>query len=969
MNSEELKLPQDLQTRLNIIIQTIPEFWDKQPYKHFTNHGPAHSERIHNQKLAQLAQELPESRRLTNDEIFIVSAAARLYEIGMQSPKLKPTLDFEAEPDESLSFSQRQEIRANKHLLTERLIKGDYEGPPIQLGLTHPADSYTGLIATVCRWCSDDPLEDIPETLPVGGIPVRVRLLVALLRLADQLYIEPSRVDMDLLQYADLSQKELARWWAYHYTQTLPIQKGQIPFHYSLPVTQKEYLGHIRTLIEPDFEYDNNPVISYLWDEHELRLMPHKRPSIGFDQPGGFQREMDYTLIGYLRRKITPQQTSMESSYSEMSERCLFVLDYENFILELGREGFFFNQNEINRMVVTLRSEASKHGSLETLAVGHWHRPELVEVAEMLHTRVYDLLAVEEYENTSEKIEQALVQKLASIDVPKHIIVVAPPADLARPIQTLCDQGQFVNAWISNLDDADIYRSLGQPPKYLRNLLQLGKPTEMTSDELEFSQMACILRLDDVMINNKDFSFDDIFSSLGEMEFIRGPANWWHLWLANQRIIVSNDSRNQFQLNPENSDVVKVRDMRRAAILTLQTFSGEQGLPQDDFIRELLRRLEHLKNENNALNFLELLKEENIVYRDIRPESPNDQSLWSLNTSHWVVVSLNANRYLPRFALALDHVMVREGFPFLHEHTLNRHITPSMEDSLVETVYNLALTEGWINRQESQKKHRYRNENIVHISLADDHIQVGETRRNQEILLNILSHRSAREGITQGALWQKLRKVRSFTLDRDELNQWLKLFGRDSIVTITSNGQDPGQDVIKLDLDTELTQRLLGRINIHGLLKTMYVIGATRPDRKKPFSDVEERLARFVTRRNVQLAVWTLDYAKGIKLIEAEGEFVFLNRHSFVRKLNQRENAACQSLIKLVETLMRHEKEGWVPQQIVLQAMERDIQFGYVRGEHEYWLNQAIRRRKVLQEKKEKKQGRLQRFIRISPKR
>ena len=85
-------LPDNLQARLKMIIQTIPKFWERRPHKHFTNHGPSYSERVQ-RKLAQLAQELPEANRLTNDEIFIVSAAAWLYEIGMQSPNLRPVLD------------------------------------------------------------------------------------------------------------------------------------------------------------------------------------------------------------------------------------------------------------------------------------------------------------------------------------------------------------------------------------------------------------------------------------------------------------------------------------------------------------------------------------------------------------------------------------------------------------------------------------------------------------------------------------------------------------------------------------------------------------------------------------------------------------------------------------------------------------------------------------------------------------
>jgi len=91
-------LPSNLRTRLNIITQEIPGFWEQGPYRHFTNHGPAHSERVA-QKLAQLIYELPEAHRLTNDGVFIVFASAWLYEIGMQSPNPGSTIiDFDYRP-------------------------------------------------------------------------------------------------------------------------------------------------------------------------------------------------------------------------------------------------------------------------------------------------------------------------------------------------------------------------------------------------------------------------------------------------------------------------------------------------------------------------------------------------------------------------------------------------------------------------------------------------------------------------------------------------------------------------------------------------------------------------------------------------------------------------------------------------------------------------------------------------------
>src|SRR2546423_669198 len=102
-----------LRNRLNLITAEIPYFWTQRLYRHFTNQGPEHSERIL-RIIFQLAQELPTELRLIDDEIFILSAAAWLYETGMQSPNLQPTLSFAYNPGFPLNTSQLLQIREKK---------------------------------------------------------------------------------------------------------------------------------------------------------------------------------------------------------------------------------------------------------------------------------------------------------------------------------------------------------------------------------------------------------------------------------------------------------------------------------------------------------------------------------------------------------------------------------------------------------------------------------------------------------------------------------------------------------------------------------------------------------------------------------------------------------------------------------------------------------------------------------------
>jgi hypothetical protein len=154
-------------------------------------------------------------------------------------------------------------------------------------------------------------------------------------------------------------------------------------------------------------------------------------------------------------------------------------------------------------------------------------------------------------------------------------------------------------------------------------------------------------------------------------------------------------------------------------------------------------------------------------------------------------------------------------------------------------------------------------------------------------------------------------------------------------------------------------------MNIYGLIRNIRLMGATRPDNKKLARSLVEQLTKFVTDHDEQRAKWTLDYARLIKLVQTEGEAVFLvGQHSFVRQLDQRERSTCQALAKLVKNLVRYGSDGWVPRYIAVQKMENDIQFGYSRGEHEYWIDQTIFRLRLLERQKKHTKGRIQEFIR-----
>jgi hypothetical protein len=102
------------------------------------------------------------------------------------------------------------------------------------------------------------------------------------------------------------------------------------------------------------------------------------------------------------------------------------------------------------------------------------------------------------------------------------------------------------------------------------------------------------------------------------------------------------------------------------------------------------------------------------------------------------------------------------------------------------------------------------------------------------------------------------------------------------------------------------------------------------------------------------------------QVLEENNEtFVWLNRHSFVYHLDSREEGIHKQLISLVKNKTR-DHEGWVPKPVVYAEMNRNMAFGYSRQEQEYWLDTAIWRQILIQEKKVDR-GKEQYYLKVNP--
>lgn len=949
------------QTRLDTITQTIPSFWDQGPHTHFTLHNNTHSERVYRQRLAQLALELPERERLTPDEIFIVSAAAWLYEIGMQCTTLRPTLDFEWRAGTSLSLPQLLKVREKRHLLAKEMILKSVSrepgGPVPKLGLRE-ADDYTQLIAEVCSWCSAEPLEDIPETVPVGGVLVRVRLLVALLRLADQLDIDGSRVNLDLLQNAALEPEERARWWAYHYTQTLPIESGLIKFYYFLPFVHKDLLDHIRSLIEPDFG-EANVVVRYLMRHHHLKLLVDEG-GVRYDQSSSFRREMPTDLVMYLRgrpRRSLPERDKGQPAEAAVATHCLVILDFEHFLLQMGLAGYILSTEEINRLLVTLLKAARERYAVKVkaLAAGHWQRPDIQEFEETIK-ELYTPLQLAGQQNSAQAIEQELGRYDQIGQLPRHTILISPRRSLLPVITRLDRQEQSITSWITDNEDDYHFQAL-TTPTLLTEVLDLPDGRRRDPFEQEQTQAACILTL--LGVACAGMSFERVGALLKKVVASPARAAWWRLWLIHKDIlrVEQGDQDAQLCLNEQHPAVAVLEQKRQAAVKTLARLTTDsQGVAQDVLFKELARQTMFKEESEHLSDFFALLQREEIVSMNPHILSTGDERpFWQLNTG--AVLPLIAERYLPFLVMGLDHEMARSGHPVVHEHTLRARLRDYIDANTLDSVYPLACERKWVCRAPDRRgpvndRHR------IGVEPALAHPEVRTNLLQRDILLDVL-YRAGSQGLQRDALWNALKGIKPFILARNDVNQWLSMFQQEKIVDIDTDEQDIGRDVITLCPDTPLVRTLIGRMYIYdAVLCLRRFLHAVSPETGRPVSQVEDRLAgRMSFHGSRMVAPWTLEYGKKIHLIGAVApadptaeELLYMKKNHLVYQLDQREPDACSALTEIVRRLSGLPTNcGWAPLGAVLREMARDPLFGYMRNEHNYWINQAIHRARTIE--------------------
>jgi hypothetical protein len=217
------QLSNDYSTKLDLIENKAKDIWENGAvyFPYYTLHGIKHSNAVI-EILDRLVIGLNTDDQLEQVEIFCLLSAAYLHDVGMQrkfqddETKIKSISISKKEP-----YTFQDLIRDEHHLRSGRYIIENR----IALGLDNIESKCIRLISEGHRKVNLF-LNDY-ESQAIGHKRVRVRLLSALLRLADELDIDYRRAPETLYDILENAMPDFSRlqWLKHHYTNGVIIEQ------------------------------------------------------------------------------------------------------------------------------------------------------------------------------------------------------------------------------------------------------------------------------------------------------------------------------------------------------------------------------------------------------------------------------------------------------------------------------------------------------------------------------------------------------------------------------------------------------------------------------------------------------------------------------------------------------------------------------------------------------------------------
>ena len=220
------------------------------PY--FTAHDVEHCERVTTVIDAFIEPLQGATNRLTDDELFVVYAAAFLHDIGMQYENVgnSPTIRAAIGTDswEALPVPVKRDLLRQHHpAISAELVKLSVRNQSPPIGFQLIDKDHPPAIASICEAHGIDTEGQRYAQMTADAPGLRMRLLAGILRCADILEESRRRAVRERAESLNLPIESQVHWWRHYYTKDVQFDptNRSIDLWFEYPPNRREELSRI----------------------------------------------------------------------------------------------------------------------------------------------------------------------------------------------------------------------------------------------------------------------------------------------------------------------------------------------------------------------------------------------------------------------------------------------------------------------------------------------------------------------------------------------------------------------------------------------------------------------------------------------------------------------------------------------------------------------------------------------------
>ena len=238
--------------RLVALRETVTPILANNLLPYFTAHDVEHCDRVTSVIDAFIEPCQGTANRLTDDELFVVYAAAYLHDIGMQyenvgnSPTIKAVIGTKSW--EALPVPMKRDLLRQHHpVISAELVRMSVRNQTPPIGFQLVDEDHPTAIASICEAHGSETTGQRYTQLTADAPGLRMRLLAGILRCADILEESRRRAVRARSESLNLPMASQVHWWRHYYTNDVRFDQADrsIELWFEFPPKRRTELSRI----------------------------------------------------------------------------------------------------------------------------------------------------------------------------------------------------------------------------------------------------------------------------------------------------------------------------------------------------------------------------------------------------------------------------------------------------------------------------------------------------------------------------------------------------------------------------------------------------------------------------------------------------------------------------------------------------------------------------------------------------